>query len=49
MTDVEGDQAPAKQQKMLKKFENSFKITIVEQSMSSKTPLGPVMELARTA
>jgi hypothetical protein len=35
MTNAQGDQEPAKQQKMLKKFENSSKKTIAEQSMSS--------------
>jgi uncharacterized protein with PIN domain len=39
MTNVQGNQAPAKQQKMLKKFENSSMKTIAEQSMSSQTPL----------
>jgi hypothetical protein len=47
MTNVQGDQAPAKQQKMLKKFENSSTMTAAEQSMSSQTPLGSVMEFAR--
>jgi hypothetical protein len=32
---VQGDQAPAKWQKMLKKFENSSMKTTAEQSMSS--------------
>jgi hypothetical protein len=40
MTNVQGNQAPAKQQKMLKKFENSSTKTVTEQSMSSQTPLG---------
>jgi hypothetical protein len=40
------DQAPAKQQKMLKKFENSSKKTIAKLSMSSQTPLGSIMEFA---
>jgi hypothetical protein len=45
---VEGDdQATAKRQKMLTKFENSFTKTIAEQFMSSQTPLGSVMEFAR--
>jgi hypothetical protein len=44
---VQGDQAPAEKQKMLKKFENSFMKTIAEQSMSSQTLLGSVMEFAK--
>jgi hypothetical protein len=44
MTNVQGDLAPAKLQKMLKKFENSSTKTVAEQSMSSQTPLGSVME-----
>jgi hypothetical protein len=47
MMNIQGDQAPAKQQKMLKKSENSSKKTISEQSMSSQTLLGSVMEFAR--
>jgi hypothetical protein len=47
MTNVEGDQAQAKRQKMLKKFENSSTKTVAEKSMSSQTPLGSVMEFAR--
>jgi hypothetical protein len=39
MTNVQGNQAPAKRQKMLKKFENSSTKTVAEQSMSSQTPL----------
>jgi hypothetical protein len=38
MTNVQGDQALAKRQKMLKKFENSSTKTIANQSMSSQTP-----------
>jgi hypothetical protein len=45
MTKVKGKQAPAKRQKT-KKFENSSTKTITEQSMSSQTPLGSVMEFA---
>jgi hypothetical protein len=45
---VQGDQAHPKRQKMLKKFENLSVKTIAEQSMSLQTPLGSVMELART-
>jgi hypothetical protein len=37
---IQGDQAPAKRQKMLKKFENGPTKTIAEQSMSSQTPMG---------
>jgi hypothetical protein len=44
---VQGDQAPTKQQKMLKKLENSSTKTITEQSMSSQLPLGSVMEFSR--
>jgi hypothetical protein len=46
MMNVQGDQAPAKQQKMLRKFENSSTKTITEQSMSSQTTLGSVKEFA---
>jgi hypothetical protein len=46
MTIVQGNQAQAKRQKMLKKFDSSMK-TITEQSMSSQTPLGSVMEFAK--
>jgi hypothetical protein len=44
---VQGNQAPAKWQQMLKKFENLSTKTIAEQSMSSQTPTGSVMEFAR--
>jgi hypothetical protein len=47
MTSIQVDQAPAKQQKMLKKFENLSTETIAKQSTSSQTPLGSVMEFAR--
>jgi hypothetical protein len=47
MTNLQGDQAPTKQQKMLKKFENPSTKTVAEQSMSSQTPLGSGMEFAR--
>jgi hypothetical protein len=47
MMNVQGNQAPAKRQKMLRKFENSSAKTVVEQSMSSQTPLASVMEFAR--
>jgi hypothetical protein len=39
MTNVQGDQEPAKRQKILKKFENSSTKTIAKQSMSSQRPL----------
>jgi hypothetical protein len=42
MTNVQGDQAPAKRQKMLKKFENLSTKTIAKQSMNLQTTLGPV-------
>jgi hypothetical protein len=45
---VQGDQALAKRQKMLKKIENSSTKTVAEQSMNSQTPLGSVMEFARS-
>jgi septin family protein len=44
---VEEDEHSAKQQKMLKKFENSSNKTVTEQSMSSQTPLVSVTEFAR--
>jgi hypothetical protein len=47
MTNVHGDQAPAKRLKMLKKFENSSTKTITEQSMTSQTLLGSVMKFAK--
>jgi hypothetical protein len=47
MTNIQGDQAPAKWQKMLKKFKSSSTKTIAEQPMSSQTTLGSVMEFAR--
>jgi hypothetical protein len=48
MTIIQGDQAIAKQQKMLKKFQNSSTKTVTEQSMSSQTLLGSVTETARS-
>jgi hypothetical protein len=39
MMKVQGAQAPAKGQEMLKKFENSSTKTVAEQSMSLQTPL----------
>jgi hypothetical protein len=39
-TNVQGDQAPAKQHKMLKKFENSSIKTVAKQSMSSQDTVG---------
>jgi hypothetical protein len=47
MTNIQGDQAPAEQQKILKKFDNASTKIIAEQSMSLQTPLGSVMELDR--
>jgi hypothetical protein len=47
MTKVQGDNAPAKRQKMLKEFENSSTKTVAEQSMRSQAPLGSVMECSR--
>jgi hypothetical protein len=45
---VQGDQALAKRQKMLKKkFENSSTKTVAEQSMSWQTPPESVMEFVR--
>jgi hypothetical protein len=35
MTNIQGDQAPAKRQKMLKIFENSSTKTVAEQTMGS--------------
>jgi hypothetical protein len=40
MTNVQGDQAPAKRQKMLKKFDNSSTKIGAEQSMSSQDTAG---------
>jgi hypothetical protein len=40
MTSIQGDQAPAKRQKMLKKFENSSTKTVAEQSMSLQVDVG---------
>jgi hypothetical protein len=45
---VQGNQAPVKRQKMLKKFENSSMKITEEQCMSLQTPLGSVMEFARS-
>jgi hypothetical protein len=42
-----GRPTTAKQQKMLKKFENSSTKTVTEQSMSLQTLLGSVMKFAR--
>jgi hypothetical protein len=49
MTNIQGDQAPAKLQKIFKKFENSFMKTVTEQFISLPTPLGSVVEFARRA
>jgi hypothetical protein len=45
---VQGDQAKAKEKKMLRKFENSLTKTVAEQFMSSQTTFGSVMEFARS-
>jgi hypothetical protein len=47
MTNIQGDQASAKRQKMLEKFENSSTETVAEQSMSSQTLLGSIMKFAK--
>jgi hypothetical protein len=39
MMNIQVDQAPAKQQKVLKKFKNSSMKTTAKQSMSLLTPL----------
>jgi hypothetical protein len=46
MTNVQGDQAPAKWQEILREFKNSSMKTISEQSMSLQIPLGSIMEFA---
>jgi hypothetical protein len=46
MTNLQGNQAPAKRQQMLKKYKNSSTKTVAEQSMSLQTPLGSVMDFA---
>jgi hypothetical protein len=48
MMNVQGNQAPAKRQKMLRKFENSSTKAIAKQSMSLQTLLGSDMEFARS-
>jgi hypothetical protein len=48
MVNVQGNQAPAKQQKMLKKFENSSEKMVAKQFMNSQTLLESVMEFARS-
>jgi hypothetical protein len=40
MINIQGDQAPAKRQKMLKKFKHSTMKTVAKQSMSLQTLLG---------
>jgi hypothetical protein len=45
--EISGDQAPARRQKMLTKFEYSFIKTIAEQSTSLQTLLGSITEFAR--
>jgi hypothetical protein len=47
LTNVKGDKAQAKLQKMLKKFEILSTKTITEQSMSSHTQFGSVTEFVR--
>jgi hypothetical protein len=47
MTNIQGDKAQAKQQKMLTELYNSSMKTIDEQPMSLQTPLGFAMEFAR--
>jgi hypothetical protein len=47
-TSTEGDQAPSKWQEMWKNFDNPSMKTAAEQSMSSQTPLGSVIEFARS-
>jgi hypothetical protein len=47
MTNIQGCQAPAKQQKMLKKFENSSTMTVTQQSICFQTLLGSVLEFDR--
>jgi hypothetical protein len=44
MMNVQCDQAPEKQQK---KFKNSSMEAVAEQSMSSQTPFGSVIEFAK--
>jgi hypothetical protein len=46
MMNVQGDQAPAEWQKMLKTFENPSTKTVAKQSVSLQTPLGSVIEFA---
>jgi uncharacterized protein YfaQ (DUF2300 family) len=41
------DQAPAKQQNMLKKFDNSSIKTVAKEPVSLQTPLGSVMKFAK--
>jgi hypothetical protein len=47
MMNIQGNQAPAKRQKMLKKFGSSSMKTVAEQSMSLQTPFGSVIKFAR--
>jgi hypothetical protein len=47
MMNVQGDQAPAKRHKMLKKLQNSSMKTIAEQSVDFQTPLESITEFAR--
>jgi hypothetical protein len=46
MTNFQGDQAPEKQQKVLKEFDISTTMTVAEQCMSAQTLLLPVTEFA---
>jgi hypothetical protein len=47
LENFQGDQAPAKVQKMLKKFENSSTKTVAKQSMTLQMPFGTVTDFAR--
>jgi hypothetical protein len=46
MTNVQSDQAPAKQQKMLKRLKNSSRKTVIEQSTSLQILARSIMEFA---
>jgi hypothetical protein len=47
ITNIQGDQATAKRDKMLQEFKNSSTKTIAEQSVNLQAPLASVMEFAR--
>jgi hypothetical protein len=47
MMNVQGNQAPAKQQKTLRKLENSSIKIVAEQPMNSQTPPGSAVEFPR--